>query len=230
MTNGLDMDTIATQDDDLDIDSLNDSQLFEKLKENNIVAGPIVDSTREIYKKKLKKVLYGVDEESFVSGGKAELVNDQEYEDEIVADKEEDETVEDGNLTGPILEKEDGEEVVDGVTESQYESKSDTDEDQPSGVSRHVDTPSGLRKRVHGNDAESNEATDENDADPQPDVKPNTWPLVLAVVFLMIVVGVAVANYCLNVDMSDIEDPFREVPAQEEVLTEAANKAAQGVD
>jgi len=43
----------------VDIDALDDDELFEKLKENGVDVGPIVASTRPFYKKKLAMVLRG---------------------------------------------------------------------------------------------------------------------------------------------------------------------------
>lgn len=45
--------------EEIDIDALDDDELFEKLKENGIAVGPIVASTRPFYEKKLKMVLSG---------------------------------------------------------------------------------------------------------------------------------------------------------------------------
>ena len=45
--------------DGVDIDALDDDELFEKLKENGVEVGPIVASTRPFYKKKLLMVLKG---------------------------------------------------------------------------------------------------------------------------------------------------------------------------
>jgi len=45
--------------EELDIDALDDDELFQKLKENDIAVGPIVASTRAFYKKKLAMVLSG---------------------------------------------------------------------------------------------------------------------------------------------------------------------------
>ena len=45
--------------DGVDIDALDDDELFEKLKENGVDVGPIVASTRPFYKKKLAMVLKG---------------------------------------------------------------------------------------------------------------------------------------------------------------------------
>eukprot|EP00088_Acartia_fossae_P046493 TRINITY_DN5021_c0_g1_i11.p1 TRINITY_DN5021_c0_g1~~TRINITY_DN5021_c0_g1_i11.p1 ORF type:complete len:390 (+),score=145.65 TRINITY_DN5021_c0_g1_i11:43-1212(+) len=44
---------------DVDVDNLDDEQLFTLLKENGIDVGPIVDSTRPLYKKKLAALLRG---------------------------------------------------------------------------------------------------------------------------------------------------------------------------
>ena len=40
-----------------EIDMLNDSQLYKILQYNNITCGPIVGSTRDFYKTKLKKMI-----------------------------------------------------------------------------------------------------------------------------------------------------------------------------
>ena len=41
----------------VDIEALDDEALFKLLKENGVDAGPVVDSTRSLYKKKLAQVL-----------------------------------------------------------------------------------------------------------------------------------------------------------------------------
>lgn len=53
---------------DLDIDALDDDQLFTLLQENGINPGPIVGSTRPFYKKKLALVLKGGGDSSIVNG------------------------------------------------------------------------------------------------------------------------------------------------------------------
>ena len=179
MTNAEDMEIVAVNEEVLDIDALNDSELYEKLRENNIVAGPIVDSTREGYKKKLKKVFYG--EESIVSGEESELVSDREAEEDLEKEMDEKELVENGEaatVEKPAEEDEVAdesmyeEEVVDGANGSLYKSRSDTDDDQPSGVSRPVDAE-GLRKRAPSaakSEAESGGTTKESVASKTPKV------------------------------------------------------------
>merc|ERR1740139_1516630 len=70
---------------EVDVDSLDDSQLLEMLRENNITAGPVVNSTRNLYKKKLIKVLGASVEETEVSinepNGGGENFSDTEPED-----------------------------------------------------------------------------------------------------------------------------------------------------
>jgi len=224
MTNSINMDANASHEEDLDIDALNDSQLYDKLRENNIVAGPIVDSTRDIYKKKLKKVLYGDEEEtnqSFVGGddGESELVSDRSRSWSEIVDEEEkeEEIVTDGDLTGPVVENEGGEEVVDGANGGQCETNSETEDDQPSGVSRPVDTSAGLRKR--GNDGETKKENGINVVDPQPETK--TSPLVLVLAFLLALVAAVVAITFVTNDVSDVD-------AMQEAILEAASKAVGG--
>ena len=48
-----------SDDDDIDIDALDDDELFEKLREFGVEVGPIVASTRPFYKKKLAMVMKG---------------------------------------------------------------------------------------------------------------------------------------------------------------------------
>jgi len=221
MTNSFNMDANASHEEDLDIDALNDSQLYDKLRENNIVAGPIVDSTRDIYKKKLKKVLYGDEEESFAEGGddgESELVSDKSRSWSEIVDEEEkeEELVTEGDLTGPVVENEGGEEVVDGANGSQCETNSETEDDQPSGVSRPVETSAGLRKR--GNVDEVKKENGINAVDPQPENKTSSFVLVLA---CLLVVGAVVAIFFVTNDVPDVD-------AMQEAILEAANKAVGG--
>lgn len=67
--------------DDLNIDELEDEELFRLLKENGVDVGPIVASTRPFYKKKLALVLKG---ENGVANGSAngDAFSDTEPEDE----------------------------------------------------------------------------------------------------------------------------------------------------
>jgi len=74
----------ATEDDsmlvgELNLNDVDDDKLFELLKENGISAGPIVDSTRPFYKKKLALVLRG---ENGVMNGSNGDFSDTEPEDE----------------------------------------------------------------------------------------------------------------------------------------------------
>merc|ERR550519_2013860 len=109
----------------MDVDGLDDSVLYSSLLEHNIAAGPIVDSTRNFYRRKLKIVL----EEEGNAGN-------------------EDQDDGDGGSVGR-------------ESDSQYEnslSPSDTEDDQPSGISRPV-TQSELRSRFHGGESLANRRT-----------------------------------------------------------------------
>jgi len=83
---------------EVDVDSMDDDQLLQSLKENNIEAGPIGNTTRDLYKKKLKEALAGsaelVEEVSVnVTNGSEEGYSDTEPEDSanpIVEEPEED--------------------------------------------------------------------------------------------------------------------------------------------
>jgi len=66
--------------DGVDIEALDDDELFEKLKENGISAGPIVASTRKFYQKKLALVLKG--EAANTSNGNGAEFSDTDPEDE----------------------------------------------------------------------------------------------------------------------------------------------------
>ena len=66
--------------DGVDISALDDEELFEKLKEHGISAGPIVDSTRKLYQKKLVLVLNG--ETANTTNGKGVEYSDTEEEEE----------------------------------------------------------------------------------------------------------------------------------------------------
>ena len=70
--------------DGLDIEALNDDELFEKLKENGVDVGPIVSSTRPFYMKKLAMVLRGetMNTTNGNSNGSAEFSDDTDPETE----------------------------------------------------------------------------------------------------------------------------------------------------
>ena len=68
--------------DDLDIDALDDDELFEKLRENGVDVGPIVASTRPFYKKKLALVLKGETMNSTNGNGAEYSDTDPETEEE----------------------------------------------------------------------------------------------------------------------------------------------------
>jgi len=69
---------------DLDVDSLEDEELFNLLKENGIAAGPIVASTRPFYKKKLALILKGESMNGTANGSAngGDAFSDTEPEDE----------------------------------------------------------------------------------------------------------------------------------------------------
>jgi len=234
MTNAEDMEIVAVNEEVLDIDALNDSELYEKLRENNIVAGPIVDSTREVYKKKLKKVFYG--EESIVSGEESELVSDREAEEDLEKEMDEKELVENGEaatVEKPAEEEEEvadeslyEEEVVDGANGSLYKSRSDTDDDQPSGVSRPVDAE-GLRKRAPSaakSEGESGGTTKESVISKTP--KRNIGSLVLGIAILFFALGAA---FFFSVD-SEGAKASDSVDLMQEEIQAAADKATNGED
>jgi len=233
MTNAEDMEIVAVNEEVLDIDALNDSELYEKLRENNIVAGPIVDSTREVYKKKLKKVFYG--EESIVSGEESELVSDREAEEDSEMDEKElaengeAETVEKATEEEEEVADESlyEEEVVDGANGSLYKSRSDTDDDQPSGVSRPVDAE-GLRKRVPSaakSETESGGATKESVTPKTP--KRNIGSLVFGIAILFFALGAAFFFYSMDSEGAKASDS---VDLMQEEIQAAADKAAHGDD
>jgi len=225
MTNAEDMEIVAVNEEVLDIDALNDSELYEKLRENNIVAGPIVDSTREVYKKKLKKVFYG--EESIVSGEESELVSDREAEEDLEEETDEKELVENGEAKEVDDESLYEEEVVDGANGSLYKSKSDTDDDQPSGVSRPVDAE-GLRKRAPSaakSEAESGGATKESVTSKTP--KRNIGSLVFGLAIVFFVLGAASFFYSMDSEGAKASDS---VDLMQEEIQAAADKATNGDD
>jgi len=175
---------------ELDLDLLDDNALYEMLKENNIAAGPIVASTRNIYKKKLWKVLCGVaDEEEEIAYGSLD------------EDEEEDE-----------------------VDDVEYDSKSDTDDDQPSGVSRPVETPSGLKKRFPGNDNDSvSEKVEKYDTNDQEESASSGW--VSKASLAMVAFGVLA---CILLFIFFFNDRSYEiVNSMQEKIQDAANKAAE---
>lgn len=75
---------------DVDVESLDDDQLFQHLKANGVDVGPIVDSTRILYKKKLAAILRGETGpmNGSVNGGE---FSDTEPEDEVPEQQEEEE-------------------------------------------------------------------------------------------------------------------------------------------
>ena len=77
--------------EELDIDALDDDELFEKLKENGIDVGPIVASTRPFYQKKLAMVLRG--ESMNGTNGNGVGFSDTEEEDEEAEPEVEEEVV-----------------------------------------------------------------------------------------------------------------------------------------
>jgi len=65
----------------VDVESLDDDQLFEMLKKNGVTAGPIVGSTRKFYEKKLSIVL---------NGGNSSITGEEFSDTEPEAEEEED--------------------------------------------------------------------------------------------------------------------------------------------
>jgi len=74
---------------DVDVESLDDDQLFEHLKANGVDVGPIVDSTRILYKKKLAAILRG--ETGPMNGSLNGEFSDTEPEDEVEEEEKEEE-------------------------------------------------------------------------------------------------------------------------------------------
>lgn len=234
--------------EDMDIDALDDSQLYEMLKENNIAAGPIVDSTRNVYKKRLRTVLYGDDheEEEDVTASDEEseegnladereseeefLGSNREAEEEIVAGDQENE-VDNGDTNYELeIKDNDKEEVLDVYDESPYESKSDTDDDQPSGISRPVPT-SGLRKRFDEDVLDSNQRDGQCIAGKGSGAggKAETssgW--ITKAVLSMIAVSIVAAGI-LFISSLDFQIP-ETVDSMQEAIQEAANEATKEVD
>jgi len=241
MTNSLDMEALGEKGEDLDIDALDDSQLYEMLKENNIVAGPIVDSTRNVYKKRLRTVLYGNDEAEegvIASDGESEEgsgANDRESEEEVEASDEEEQKDEeaidrDTNHEEPPMEMndEDNEEVL-ADAEEPYENKSDTEDDQPSGISRPVPS-SGLRKRFPETVPDSTQTDGENITGMRSGtggkMETSSGWIPKAVLSLM---GVGImAGLLYFISSLDFEVP-ETVDSMQEAIQEAANKAADEV-
>jgi len=241
MTNSLDMEALAEKED-LDIDALDDSQLYEMLKENNIVAGPIVDSTRNVYKKRLRTVLYGNDEaegEAMISDEESEEgngANDRESEEEVEdsdegKQKDEEASDRDTNHEEPPMEMkdEDNEDVLDEEEEEPYESKSDTEDDQPSGISRPVPS-SGLRKRFPETVPDPTQTDGEDitgkSSGTEGKMETSSGWITKAVLSMMGVGIVATCGYFIS--SLDFEVP-ETVDSMQEAIQEAANKAADEV-
>jgi len=233
----LDMEALGEKGEDLDIDALDDSQLYEMLKENNIVAGPIVDSTRNVYKKRLRTVLYGNDEaeeEVIASDGESEEgsgANDRESEEEVEASDEEEQKDEeaidrDTNHEEPPMEMndEDNEEVL-ADAEEPYENKSDTEDDQPSGISRPVPS-SGLKKRFPETVPDSTQTDGGNITGTGGKMETSSGWITKAVLSMM---GVGImAGLLYFISSLDFEVP-ETVDSMQEAIQEAANKAAEEV-
>ena len=66
--------------DGVDVSALSDDELFEKLQQHGISAGPIVDSTRKLYQKKLLDVLMLKGETANTTNGKEVEYSDTEEE------------------------------------------------------------------------------------------------------------------------------------------------------
>jgi len=233
----LDMEALGEKGEDLDIDALDDSQLYEMLKENNIVAGPIVDSTRNVYKKRLRTVLYGNDEAEegvIASDGESEEgsgANDRESEEEVEASDEEEQKDEeaidrDTNHEEPPMEMndEDNEEVL-ADAEEPYENKSDTEDDQPSGISRPVPS-SGLKKRFPETVPDSTQTDGGNITGTGGKMETSSGWITKAVLSMM---GVGImAGLLYFISSLDFEVP-ETVDSMQEAIQEAANKAAEEV-
>jgi len=227
MTNSLDMEALGEKGEDMDIDALDDSQLYEMLKENNIVAGPIVDSTRNVYKKRLRTVLYGNDEaeeEAIASDGESEdefeASDEEEQKDEVASDRE-------TNHEEPPMEMkdEDNEDVLDEEEEEPYESKSDTEDDQPSGISRPVPS-SGLKKRFPETVPDSTQTDGGNITGTGGKMETSSGWITKAVLSMM---GVGImAGLLYFISSLDFEVP-ETVDSMQEAIQEAANKAAEEV-
>lgn len=125
--------------DGIDVDALDDDELFSLLKENGIDVGPIVSSTRPFYKKKLALVLKG---ESMVNTSNGDEYSDTDPETEP----------EDDQPAGTIVE-ETPEPVV---TRSKKASSSSKAPNSPSKAD--LDSPfnaTGLRQRLTLDEADS---------------------------------------------------------------------------
>jgi len=253
MTNGLDMEALAVKEEDLDvdIDALDDSQLYEMLKENNIVAGPIVDSTRNVYKKRLRTVLYGDDreEDEVASASNGESEDDGESEEEVVAEEETNGKDLNHKLEEPPMEikDKDRQEVLDfddegpyetksdtevlDFDEGPYESKSDTEDDQPSGISRPVDldTPTGLRKRFQEDVTDATKSDNERAIGKGSGSVETSSGWVTKAMLAVMVVLIIVAVILFFISSMDLEVP-ETLDAMQEAIQEAANKAAEEME
>ena len=87
--------------DGVDVSALDDDELFEKLKEHGISAGPIVDSTRKLYQKKLVLVLKG--ETVNTTNGKGVEYSDTEEEKEEEEEEEEEDDQPAAVITEPTV-------------------------------------------------------------------------------------------------------------------------------
>jgi len=123
---------------DVDVDALEDDELFSLLKKNGIDVGPIVASTRPFYKKKLALVLKG---ESMVNTSNGDEYSDTDPETEP----------EDDQPAGIVEETQEP-----SVTRSKTSSSSKSPKKSPAKLSQasSFDT-SGLRQRLTMDEADS---------------------------------------------------------------------------
>jgi len=128
----------ATANGDVDVESLDDDQLRELLKENGVDVGPIVDSTRPLYKKKLANILGGGN--GLLNG----TSNGAEYSDVDTEEEEED------DQPAPVTTPKERSTRSKVSTSSQKSTRSSTriSQKSPAVETLSPSEPAGLRKRL----------------------------------------------------------------------------------
>jgi hypothetical protein len=126
---------------DVNIETLDDDQLFQLLKDNGVDVGPIVDSTRPLYKKKLANILSGG---SGILNGTS---NGTEFSD---VDTEEEEEAEEDQPAAVVTPKERTSARGKASSSSQKSTRSSTRVSQksPTADTSPLSTEAGLRKRL----------------------------------------------------------------------------------
>jgi len=145
---------------DVDVESLDDDQLFQHLKANGVDVGPIVDSTRILYKKKLAAILRGETGpmNGSLNGGE---FSDTEPEDEVEVPEQQEEEVEEAESVVTISPRVSTRSKASSSSQKSTRSSARISQKSPAASSPLVtsslaSSDTGLRKRLTlGEDTES---------------------------------------------------------------------------